>query len=115
MRSDSRLVDKAGEVGECSVGRHATTLEEVTIKLTKTSQPLCNDKAYQKMLRSKGILRWDVTVAPGQQGVEAKTVGYTYEIKSPKDSKGLSSSGSMPSSSVDQADFEKVLHYRRRN
>ena len=92
----------------------STKLEEVTIKLTKTSQPLCSDKAYQKMLAPKGILRWDVTVAPGQQGVEANTVGYTYEIKSPKSSTTNKAATSW-SSTVDDGDFDKVQEYRRRN
>lgn len=57
----------------------------ITTKLSKPTTPLCKDDTYQKQLLTKGILRWDITVEAGTQGINAKTVDYGYEIKSPED------------------------------
>jgi hypothetical protein len=67
-------------------GRMPTTeAKDVEITITQASQKVSDEKHYVTEEEPKGILRFDVAVKPGQQGLKANTVTYTYEIKTSKD------------------------------
>lgn len=48
--------------------------------LNETSQPLSKDRDYNRFDRPKGILRWDLALAPGT-GEKATAVNYSYRLE----------------------------------
>jgi len=53
----------------------------IKIELTKTEPQLSKDEQYQRNLRRKGILRWDLTLAPNTFGRNATAVTYSYTME----------------------------------
>ncbi len=47
----------------------------------KTNTPLSKDADYLRTEKDKGILRWDLNLAPNVTGENAKVVTYTYAMK----------------------------------
>lgn len=50
------------------------------VSLAQTSSPLSKDRDYSRFERPKGILRWDLGVAPGA-GEQATTLSYSYRLE----------------------------------
>lgn len=50
------------------------------VSLSQTSVPLSSERDYSRFERPKGILRWDLQVAPGA-GEKATTVNYSYRLE----------------------------------
>jgi len=57
--------------------------EDATLEIKdfQTNTPLSTDAEYLRAERDKGILRWDIELAPGATGQNAKIVTYSYTIK----------------------------------
>jgi hypothetical protein len=57
--------------------------EDATLEIKdfQTNTPLSTDAEYLRAERDKGILRWDLELAPGATGQNAKIVTYSYTIK----------------------------------
>jgi hypothetical protein len=51
------------------------------VTLGKTSDPLSQDKLYQREERPVGLLRWDVEAAAGASGEEARLIEYAYAVE----------------------------------
>lgn len=54
---------------------------EVRVRLAQTSDDLSENQLYVERERSKGILRWDVTVPQGSSGVSAQAISYSYTVE----------------------------------
>ncbi|MCO4764227.1 MAG: DUF4139 domain-containing protein [Myxococcales bacterium] len=59
----------------------ASKTKELEIKLTKHSRGLSNEAVYKRDHRPRGILRWDLKVAPGSNGAKALDMTYRFEMK----------------------------------
>jgi hypothetical protein len=57
------------------------------IKDLQTNTPLSSDAEYLRTEKDKGILRWDLELAPNTAGQNAKIVTYSYTIKYSSDMK----------------------------
>lgn len=53
----------------------------LAIDLKETSHPLSEDAEYLRTERSKGILRWDMQLAPNTSGTTATILKYVYTMK----------------------------------
>jgi uncharacterized protein (TIGR02231 family) len=57
---------------------HAERIADVAIELGELKDTLSDDKLYQRIERPKGILRWDIEVAAGATGEDARLIEYGY-------------------------------------
>jgi uncharacterized protein (TIGR02231 family) len=55
--------------------------EAVSVSLVSASPELSKDAAYLRAERPQNLLRWDVTVQPGEHGENAKTVTYDFRLE----------------------------------
>lgn len=55
--------------------------ETVNVTMVKTSKDPSTDPAYQRDQRTKGLLRWDLTIPPGTSGEKAETITYTFKME----------------------------------
>jgi uncharacterized protein (TIGR02231 family) len=57
--------------------------EQTTMNINLVSQKpdLSNDALYQREERPKNLLRWDVTIAPTQNGEKALSIDYVYKLE----------------------------------
>ncbi len=55
--------------------------ETLAISDLESSVPLSNNAEYAAHLKDKGILRWDLTLAPDTTGEKATVVTYSYTMK----------------------------------
>jgi hypothetical protein len=53
----------------------------LAIELKETSHPLSRDAEYVRTERPKGILRWDMELAPNTSGPKAAVLTYVYAMK----------------------------------
>ena len=53
----------------------------LAIELKETSHPLSQDAEYVRTERPKGILRWDMELAPNTSGPKAAVLTYVYAMK----------------------------------
>lgn len=60
---------------------HADNGADIRITLAETSAPISDDKMYLRIERPMGLLRWDVEVAAGAAGEEARLVEYGYTVE----------------------------------
>jgi hypothetical protein len=60
---------------------HAENGEDIRVILGKTSDPVSEDKLYQREERPMGILRWDIEVPANASGESARLVEYQYTIE----------------------------------
>ena len=51
----------------------------------KTNTPLSKDPDYVRILKDKGILRWDLQLAPNMVANKARIVTYSYTMKYDKE------------------------------
>jgi len=63
----------------------ASKSDQIDIKLEKTSDELSDDPVYQRDRRPQGVLRWDLDLAAGSAGPEARQVAYAFTLKFAKD------------------------------
>jgi prefoldin subunit 5 len=63
----------------------ASKTEDLTVSLDKTGLPLSTDPLYLRDLKPAGILRWDLELAAGAAGAQARQIEYTYQLKFAKD------------------------------
>ncbi len=54
---------------------------DIRINLVETNTELSKDRLYLRDQRNKGLLRWDITVAKGSTGADAREVTYTYSME----------------------------------
>ncbi|NQT41444.1 MAG: mucoidy inhibitor MuiA family protein [Planctomycetes bacterium] len=59
---------------------HTDRTGDVRVDLSPLEVALSTDELYVRRERSKGILRWDVTVPAGATGKDAHTVEYDYKV-----------------------------------
>jgi uncharacterized protein (TIGR02231 family) len=59
---------------------HAENGDDIRVTLGKTSDPISDDKLYQRQERPMGILRWDIEV-PAAAGEDARLVEYQYTVE----------------------------------
>jgi hypothetical protein len=55
--------------------------EELQIQAFETNTPLSKDPDYVRTLKDKGILRWDLQLAPNMVADKARVVTYSYTMK----------------------------------
>jgi hypothetical protein len=55
--------------------------ETVNVTLVKSSREVSPDPAYQRDERSKGLLRWDLTIQPGTSGEKAEMISYSFKME----------------------------------
>ena len=53
---------------------------DIQSELAVTSVKLSEDKWYERTLKDKGILRWDVEVPPKSRGAEAKAIDFEFSV-----------------------------------
>lgn len=58
-----------------------TRESEVKVTLTDPGRELSDEPTYQKTLRKKGILRWDVEVPPLAIGLKAEAIEYAFQLE----------------------------------
>jgi Domain of unknown function (DUF4139)/N-terminal domain of unknown function (DUF4140) len=59
--------------------------EAVAVSLVETTPKLSEDSAYLRTQRSENLLRWDLTVQPGQTGEKAATLAYQFKLEYARD------------------------------
>jgi hypothetical protein len=59
--------------------------EAVAVSLVAPSPKLSDNPAYLRLERAENLLRWDLTVAPGQTGEKAATVAYQFKLEYARD------------------------------
>jgi len=85
-RFDYRLVVE-NFTGEATAVRvldrlpHAENGVDIRVTLGETSDPISQDKLYQRQERPMGILRWDIDVPAGAAGEDARLVEYQYTVE----------------------------------
>ena len=55
--------------------------EAVGVNLVKAQPTLSDDPTYLRTDRPKNLLRWDLTVEPGQNGEKAAAVSYQFRLE----------------------------------
>jgi hypothetical protein len=60
---------------------HAENGEDIRVSLGKTSDPISEDKLYQREERPMGLLRWDIEVPAKAAGEEARLIEYHYAVE----------------------------------
>lgn len=60
---------------------HAENGEDIRITLGETTDPISQDKLYQRQERPMGLLRWDIEVPAGAAGEDARLIGYHYAVE----------------------------------
>jgi len=59
--------------------------EAVAVSLVEPSPKLSNDPAYLRRERPENLLRWDLSVEPGQSGEKAASVAYQFKLEYARD------------------------------
>jgi Domain of unknown function (DUF4139)/N-terminal domain of unknown function (DUF4140) len=59
--------------------------EAVAVSLVEPAPKLSDDPDYKRNDRPQNLLRWDVTVEPGQVGEKAATVAYQFKLEYARD------------------------------
>jgi uncharacterized protein (TIGR02231 family) len=59
--------------------------EAVAVSLVDPSPKLSDDPSYLRHARPDNLLRWDLTVGPGQTGEKAVTVAYQFKLEYARD------------------------------
>ena len=60
---------------------HAENGDDIRVTLGETSDPISDDKLYQREERPMGLLRWDIEVAANAAGEEARLIDYHYAVE----------------------------------
>ncbi len=60
-------------------------LEAVAVSLVEPAPKLSEDPDYKRNARPQNLLRWDLTVEPGQVGEKAATVAYQFKLEYARD------------------------------
>lgn len=60
---------------------HSEKGDDIRITLGKTSDPVSDDKLYQREERPMGLLRWDVEAPANAAGEEARLITYDYTVE----------------------------------
>jgi hypothetical protein len=60
---------------------HAENGEDLRVTLGDTSDPISQDKLYQREERPMGLLRWDIDAPAKSAGENARLIKYTYTIE----------------------------------
>jgi Domain of unknown function (DUF4139)/N-terminal domain of unknown function (DUF4140) len=59
--------------------------EAVAVSLLEATPKLSQDAGYLRSQRSENLLRWDLTVEPGQTGEKAATLAYQFKLEYARD------------------------------
>ncbi len=60
-------------------------VEAVAVSLVEPSPKLSADPVYLRRERPENLLRWDLTIEPGQNGEKAATVSYQFKLEYARD------------------------------
>jgi hypothetical protein len=60
---------------------HAENGEDIRVTLAKTSDPISEDKLYQREERPMGLLRWDIDAPAKAAGEDARLIEYQYAVE----------------------------------
>ena len=60
---------------------HAENGTDIRVTLGETSDPVSDDKLYQREERPMGLLRWDIEVAANAAGETARLIDYHYTVE----------------------------------
>jgi hypothetical protein len=60
---------------------HADNGEDLRVTLGDTSDPISDDKLYQRVERPMGLLRWDIDAPAKSAGENARLVKYEYTVE----------------------------------
>lgn len=86
--------------------------EDIQVRLLKSSQAVSTDAVYNRDMKDKGILRWDIDLAGEAAGVKVRRLGYTFEMKYAKDVQVGREAAAMPAMMQDdlRQEMMKVAH-----
>jgi hypothetical protein len=59
--------------------------EAIAVSLVEPAPKLSNDPAYTRDGRTQNLLRWDLTVGPGQTGEKSATIAYQFKLEFARD------------------------------
>ncbi len=59
----------------------AQRANEISVRLESPTTEISSDELYKRMQEPRGILRWDLQVAPGTHGSKATDVNYAYTVE----------------------------------
>lgn len=59
--------------------------EAITVTLASITPALSKDEAFVRDQQAKGLLRWDLTLAPNSSGPKASSVSYQYKLEYARD------------------------------
>ncbi len=59
--------------------------EAIAVSLVEPAPKLSNDPAYTRDGRPQNLLRWDLTVGPGQTGEKSATIAYQFKLEFARD------------------------------
>ncbi len=59
--------------------------EAVAVSMGETAPKLSEDSAYLRVQRPENLLRWDLTVEPGQTGEKAAALAYQFKLEYARD------------------------------
>jgi len=60
---------------------HAETAQTLAINVTNPKPELSTDPLYVRDEKTRGILRWDVTIDPKQHGEKAMSIDYEFKME----------------------------------
>ncbi len=86
----------------------ASKSDDVQVRLVKTGEPLSTDAVYNRDMKDKGILRWDINLAGRASGVKVRRLGYRFEMKYAKDVQVGKEAAAMPSMMQDDLEREMM-------
>jgi hypothetical protein len=59
--------------------------EAIAVSLVDPAPKLSDDSRYQRESRPENLLRWDISVGPGQSGDKAATIAYQFRLEYARD------------------------------
>ena len=86
--------------------------EDIQVRLLKTSQAVSTDAVYNRDMKDKGILRWDMDLAGEAAGAKVRRLEYTFEMKYAKDAQVGREATAMPAMMQDdlRQEMMKAAH-----
>ncbi len=86
--------------------------EDIQVRLLKVSQAVSTDAVYNRDMKDKGILRWDIDLAGEAAGAKVRRLEYSFEMKYAKDAQVGREATAMPAMMQDdlRQEMMKAAH-----
>jgi len=82
--------------------------EDIQVRLLKTSEAVSTDAVYNRDMKDKGILRWDIDLAGEAAGVKVRRLEYSFEMKYAKGTQVGREAAAMPAMMQDDLHREMM-------